>query len=75
MLLTGRSPVSENLPFRWYDTPNARFLSIRDFRTHCRENRIRVLRCISLVEGRRSPITFLANLRAEEVIFVITDEV
>ena len=36
MLLTGRSPVSENLPFRWYDTPNLHFLSIRDFRTYCR---------------------------------------
>jgi homoserine O-acetyltransferase len=75
MLLTGRSPVSENLPFRWYDTPNVHFLSIRDFRTYCRENRIRVLQCIPLVEGRRNPICFLANLRAEEAIFVISDEV
>jgi homoserine O-acetyltransferase len=75
MLLTGRSPVSENLPFRWYETPNVHFLSIRDFRTYCRENRIRVLQCIPPVEGRRNPICFLANLRAEEAIFVISDEV
>ena len=74
MLLTGRSPVSENLPFRWYETPNVHFLSIRDFRIHCRENGIRVLECIPLIEGGRSPIRFLGNLRAEEVIFVISDE-
>jgi homoserine O-acetyltransferase len=75
MLLTGRSPVSENLPFRWYDTPNVHFLSIRDFRTYCHENHIRILECIPLIEGRRNPIRFLANLRAEEAIFVISDEV
>jgi homoserine O-acetyltransferase len=75
MLLTGRSPVSENLPFRWYDSPNLHFLSVRDFRTYCRENQIRVLQCIPLIEGGRNPVRFLANLRAEEAIFVISDEV
>ncbi|MBW1686090.1 MAG: homoserine O-acetyltransferase [Deltaproteobacteria bacterium] len=75
MLLTGRSPVSENLPFRWYDTPNMHFLSIRDFRTYCWENHIRILECISLIEGRRNPIRFLGNIRAEEAIFVISDEI
>jgi homoserine O-acetyltransferase len=75
MLLTGRTPVSENLPFRWYETPNLHHLSIRDFRTYCREERIRILQCIPLIEGRRRPVRFLSNLRAEEAIFVITDEV
>jgi homoserine O-acetyltransferase len=75
MLLTGRTPVSENLPFRWYETPNLHHLSIRDFRTYCREERIRILQCIPLIEGWRRPVRFLSNVRAEEAIFVITDEV
>jgi homoserine O-acetyltransferase len=74
MLLTGRTPVSENLPFRWYETPNLHYLSIRDFRTYCREESVRILQCIPLIEGRRRPVRFLPNLRAEEAIFVITDE-
>jgi homoserine O-acetyltransferase len=74
MLLTGRTPVSENLPFRWYETPNVHFLSIRDFRIYCLENGIRVLDCIPLIEGRRNPIRLLGNLRAEEAIFVISDQ-
>jgi homoserine O-acetyltransferase len=75
MLLSGRAPVTENLPFRWYDTPNLHHLSIRDFRAHCRENGIRILKDIPLLEGRRRPVRFLPNLRAEEVIFMITEQV
>ena len=28
---TGRMPVTENLPYTWYDTPNIHFCTIRDF--------------------------------------------
>nr|WP_284310624.1 methionine biosynthesis protein MetW [Labrys miyagiensis] len=31
ILLRGRMPVTENLPYSWYDTPNIHFCSIRDF--------------------------------------------
>ncbi|MDQ0396292.1 methionine biosynthesis protein MetW [Labrys monachus] len=31
ILLRGRMPVTENLPYEWYDTPNIHFCSIRDF--------------------------------------------
>ena len=72
MLLTGRLPVTENLPFWWYDSPNVRCVTIRDFEAFCRENRIRIHRRIPLIEGRRQPIRFLASLRAAEAIFVIS---
>ena len=71
MLLTGRTPVTENLPFQWFNTPNFHYLTIRDFQAYCRENRIRVLQCIPLIEGRRSPVRFLPSVRAHEAIFVI----
>jgi homoserine O-acetyltransferase/O-succinyltransferase len=72
MLLTGRTPVTPNLPFRWYNSPNLHFLSIRDFKIYCREHGIEMLQQIPLVVRRRRPIRFWANLRAEEVIFVIS---
>lgn len=31
LLAGGRMPTSENLPYRWYDTPNIHFCTIRDF--------------------------------------------
>ena len=31
MMFKGRMPVSEKLPYEWYDTPNIHFCTIRDF--------------------------------------------
>jgi len=72
MLLTGRTPVTERLPFRWYNSPNLTYLTIRDFDAYCREERIRVLRRIPLKVGQREPVRLWPNLRAEEAIFVIS---
>ena len=35
--LLGRMPVTDNLPFSWYDTPNIHFCTIRDFVALCRD--------------------------------------
>ena len=34
---TGRMPVTRNLPYSWYDTPNIHFCTIRDFVGLCGE--------------------------------------
>ena len=73
MLLSGRTPVTENLPFRWYNTPNLHYLTIRDFQAYCLENQVRIFKCVPLLEGRRHPLRVLPSLRAEEAIFVIGD--
>ena len=36
-IATGRMPVSEDLPYEWYDTPNVRFFTIADFEALCAE--------------------------------------
>jgi methionine biosynthesis protein MetW len=41
--LRGRMPVSEFMPYRWYDTPNIHFCTVDDFELLCRERGIRVL--------------------------------
>ncbi|HEX5392117.1 MAG TPA: methionine biosynthesis protein MetW [Rhodocyclaceae bacterium] len=33
----GRMPVSEDLPYQWYDSPNVRFFTILDFDALCAE--------------------------------------
>ncbi len=39
----GRMPVTRQLPYQWYDTPNIHFCTVRDFEDLCRQQRIRVL--------------------------------
>jgi len=34
-ILNGHMPVSKNLPYQWYDTPNVRFFTIDDFNELC----------------------------------------
>jgi len=40
----GRMPVSEYMPYQWYDTPNIHFCTVRDFDAFCRERNINVLK-------------------------------
>src|SRR6202171_6444477 len=37
ILLGGRMPRTDNLPYSWYDTPNIHFCTIKDFRGLCNE--------------------------------------
>ncbi len=36
-IAAGHMPVSEDLPYEWYDTPNVRFFTIVDFEALCSE--------------------------------------
>jgi homoserine O-acetyltransferase len=71
MLLTGRTPLTRKLPFWWYDSPNVRSLTIRDFELWCRENNIRIVRRITLGEGGGEVVHVLPHIRAAEAVFVI----
>lgn len=39
----GRMPVSDLLPFEWYNTPNIHFCTFKDFEVLCRERNIKVI--------------------------------
>lgn len=70
LLLGGRSPVTRQLPFRWHNSPNIHFLSLKDFDEFCREIGAVIEKRIPLVETSLSPIRFGANLLAEQAIYV-----
>jgi homoserine O-acetyltransferase len=48
LLQTGMTPEAGLLHFKWYNTPNLRFLTIRDFDEFCRQKQIAVHRRIAL---------------------------
>ena len=72
--LHGRMPVSEFMPYRWYDTPNIHFCTVDDFEMLCREKDIRVLNR-SMV-GSNNSETWLAqtwpNLFAMTAVYHIS---
>jgi methionine biosynthesis protein MetW len=56
----GRMPVSETLPYEWYETPNVHHCTIADFEDLCRRIGIRVRERLVLHDGK--PVTLLPNL-------------
>ena len=72
--LLGKAPVTSQLPFRWYDSPNIHFLSLKDFDEFCKELGVKVEKKIPLVKTRLSPVRFAPNLFAEQVIYVTSKE-
>ncbi len=66
----GKTPVTEALPYQWYETPNLHFLSISDFIKYCRENKL-VIEKVRFRAGKRS-INLLPNLFAQIGIFLVS---
>ncbi len=71
----GRAPKSPALPFEWYNTPNIRVLTIKDFRAFCREENLRIVseHLLILNQWRGHWLARRgANLLAHIGIFVVT---
>ena len=76
MLLRGRMPVTKDLPYSWYDTPNIHFCTIRDFVALCDEVHARIERGIALNAngqriGLKAPWWFW-NLFGQQAVFLLS---
>jgi methionine biosynthesis protein MetW len=63
----GRMPVTKRLPYQWYDTPNIRVGTFKDFEVLATRNRLAILDAFGLQEGRE--VRTLPNLRAGTAVF------
>jgi homoserine O-acetyltransferase len=70
LLLKGKAPVTQELPYGWHDSPNIHFLSLKDFERFCEELGAEIQRRIPLKEYRPSPVKIAPNFFAEEAIYV-----
>jgi methionine biosynthesis protein MetW len=43
LLFNGRMPVTKQLSYQWYDTPNIHFFTYKDFETLCVERKIKIV--------------------------------
>lgn len=69
----GRVPLTKELPYQWYDTPNLRFLSLKDFRYFCKANAISILQEVGTAGiasgGKR--VAFRPNLFAHTGLYLL----
>lgn len=42
-VLRGNMPVSKDLPYQWYDTPNVHLCTLHDFETFCVDHHVHIL--------------------------------
>ena len=59
-ILNGRMPVSDNLPYQWYDTPNVHMCTVADFDAFCARKKLHVLSRQVMNHDREQPV--LPNL-------------
>ena len=63
----GRMPVTRRLPYQWYDTPNIRVGTFKDFEALARKNGLHILDAFGLEDGR--VVRWLPNARAGTAVF------
>ena len=66
-VIRGTMPVSDQLPYQWYDTPNIHLCTLNDFENFCASHAIRVLERRVMSGG--SEVKTLPNLRGNLAIY------
>jgi methionine biosynthesis protein MetW len=66
-ILRGRMPVTKRLPYQWYDTPNIRVGTFKDFEVLATKNRLAILDAFGLQDGQERRV--LPNLTASTAVF------
>ena len=59
-VIAGRMPISDNLPYQWYDTPNVHLCTIEDFERFCASHGITIVERKVITDDR--PVAFWPNL-------------
>ena len=72
-LLTGRMPVTKDLPYSWYDSPNLHFTSLKDLAPLFTGLGLEVERCIPIDDSGRPLRTgeWGANLFASSAVYLL----
>ena len=66
-LLAGHMPVTPDIPYQWYDTPNIHLCTPKDFELLAARLELRITDRALLARGQ--PLQFLPNLRATVAVY------
>ncbi|QJB56312.1 methionine biosynthesis protein MetW [Pseudodesulfovibrio sp. zrk46] len=75
MFFTGRAPMSKELPYEWYNTPNIRVIPITDFHRFCGQLGVPIVKEVAISthhhDTKGHVIKVLPNLFATFGIFMV----
>ena len=75
LLITGYAPITKQLPYEWYDTPNIRVITMKDFRRFSREVGFEILKEVAINTNNHDKkgdmVRCFPNERATYGIFLI----
>jgi methionine biosynthesis protein MetW len=66
-IMRGRMPVSDVLPYLWYNTPNVHLCTLTDFEAFCATHGVRILERVVMQGERR--IRIAPNLRGSVAVY------
>ena len=73
---TGYAPVTKQLPYQWYDTPNIRVITLKDFRKFAREVGYTIIKENAIdsqsINKEGNIVRLMPDLRATYGIFLIS---
>jgi len=76
LLFTSKAPVTKELPYEWYDTPNIRVVTLKDFRIFCAKHKIKILKEYAISSHYKATtgkiVRFFPNWRARYGIFLLS---
>jgi len=76
LMFGGEMPKTDNLPDRWYDTPNIHLCTIKDFLDLCKDVGAKVERAVAVnAYGRKMGVAmplFMQNLFGEQAVFLLS---
>lgn len=75
LLLTGYAPITRQLPYEWYDTPNIRVITLKDFRKFSKQAGFKILKEVAIDSRSHDRsgkiVRFMPTLFATYGIFLI----
>jgi methionine biosynthesis protein MetW len=66
-IMRGRMPLSDVLPYQWYNTPNVHLCTLADFEDFCATHGVRILERIAMQDGRL--VRVAPNLRGSVAVY------
>ncbi|NOT16693.1 MAG: methionine biosynthesis protein MetW [Sulfuriferula sp.] len=66
-VMRGNMPVSDDIPYQWYDTPNVHLCTMHDFEALCERLNIRISERVVMTAGKR--VRFMQNLTGSLAVY------
>lgn len=67
----GRAPVTDALPYEWYESPNQHFLTMLDFRELASNGNFSIIKELPIIGRHPVDRAWMANLRAHSALYLL----